>query len=172
VYANSLRIPRYSPKATAQLLQTAGAELPQSSRAHSGTEPARSSCPYLPAPAGREPTSGIGCVESYAASVALGSADPHGYFRSSLPPAAAYSHSASVGNQPPSQAQNADASYQVTPFIGCRLLASGRSATAVFKSAESAAIWLSHASCQPVPAIKGCAPAPLAGGRCRRPQIF
>src|SRR5271167_2270053 len=47
-----------------------------------------------------------------------GAVDPHGYSRCWLPPAAAYSHSASLGRNPPSQMQNAYASYQVTQFIG------------------------------------------------------
>src|ERR1019366_4678527 len=43
---------------------------------------------------------------------------PHGYSRSWLPPAAAYSHSASLGKNPPSQMQNAYDSHQFTQFIG------------------------------------------------------
>ena len=43
---------------------------------------------------------------------------PHGYSRCWLPPAAAYSHSASLGRKPPSQMQNAYASYQFTQLIG------------------------------------------------------
>src|ERR1019366_9569536 len=50
---------------------------------------------------------------------------PHGYSFSWLPPAAAYSHSASLGRKPPSQMQNAADSYQFTQLIGrfSRLLA-------------------------------------------------
>src|SRR5580698_6082141 len=47
-----------------------------------------------------------------------GSADPQGYSRCWLPPAAAYSHSASLGRNPPSQIQNAYASYQVSQLSG------------------------------------------------------
>src|SRR5262249_27121966 len=47
-----------------------------------------------------------------------GAVIPHGYCRCSLPPAAAYSHSASLGRKPPSQMQNAYASYQFTQLIG------------------------------------------------------
>jgi hypothetical protein len=43
---------------------------------------------------------------------------PHGYSRCWLPPAAAYSHSASLGKNPPSQMQKAYDSYQVTQLIG------------------------------------------------------
>ena len=48
------------------------------------------------------------------ARVASGAASPQGYVRCSVPPAAAKFHSASVGSRPPSQMQNANASYQVT----------------------------------------------------------
>src|SRR5580692_1192711 len=47
-----------------------------------------------------------------------GAIAPHGYSRCWLPPAAAYSHSASLGRNPPSQMQNAYASYQFTQLIG------------------------------------------------------
>src|ERR1035441_4051543 len=43
---------------------------------------------------------------------------PHGYSFSWLPPAAAYSHSASLGRNPPSQMQNAADSHQFTQLIG------------------------------------------------------
>ena len=43
---------------------------------------------------------------------------PHGYTRCAAPPAAANSHSASVGSRPPSHTQNAKASYQFTQLIG------------------------------------------------------
>src|SRR5580658_3350719 len=43
---------------------------------------------------------------------------PHGYSRCSLPPAAAYSHSVSLGRNPPSQMQKAYASHQFTQLIG------------------------------------------------------
>src|SRR5579872_1004000 len=43
---------------------------------------------------------------------------PHGYSRCWLPPAAAYSHSASLGRKPPSQMQKAYASCHVTQLIG------------------------------------------------------
>src|SRR5262245_3234456 len=45
-------------------------------------------------------------------------ASPHGYGRFWAPPAAAYSHSASVGKRPPSQAQNAKATNQLKHSIG------------------------------------------------------
>src|SRR5580704_15894982 len=51
-----------------------------------------------------------------------GSVKPHGYSRCWLPPAAAYSHSASLGRKPPSQMQNAYASNQFTQLIGSRSL--------------------------------------------------
>jgi hypothetical protein len=47
----------------------------------------------------------------------------HGYARCSLPPTEANSHSASVGKYPPSQMQNAIASYQLTQFIALSSLA-------------------------------------------------
>jgi hypothetical protein len=47
-----------------------------------------------------------------------GAVEPHGYSRCWLPPAAAYSHSASLGKNPPSQMQKAYASYQFTQVIG------------------------------------------------------
>src|SRR5271154_6080857 len=47
-----------------------------------------------------------------------GAVEPHGYTSCSLPPAAGYSHSASLGRKPPSQMQNAYASYQFTQLIG------------------------------------------------------
>src|SRR5271165_1588731 len=50
--------------------------------------------------------------------LAPGSVAPHGYSRCWLPPAAAYSHSASLGRNPPSQMQNAYASHQFTKFTG------------------------------------------------------
>src|SRR5512137_1463223 len=43
---------------------------------------------------------------------------PHGYFSPSLPPRAAYSHSASVGRRPPAHLQYATASAQVTVWTG------------------------------------------------------
>src|SRR5271165_3924941 len=50
--------------------------------------------------------------------LAPGSVAPHGYSRCWSPPAAAYSHSASLGRNPPSQMQNAYASYQFTHAMG------------------------------------------------------
>src|SRR5580700_9553828 len=47
-----------------------------------------------------------------------GAAVPHGYSRCWLPPAAVYSHSDSLGRNPPSQMQNAYASYQSMQLIG------------------------------------------------------
>src|ERR1700689_4729114 len=47
-----------------------------------------------------------------------GPVEPHGYSRCWLPPAAAYSHSASLGKNPPSQMQNAYAAYQFTQLMG------------------------------------------------------
>src|ERR1700723_140214 len=47
-----------------------------------------------------------------------GEAPPHGYSRCSMPPAAAYSHSASLGRKPPSQIQNAYASHQLMQSMG------------------------------------------------------
>jgi hypothetical protein len=44
--------------------------------------------------------------------------EPHGELFCRLPPAAAYSSSASLGRKPPSQMQNAYASYHVTQLIG------------------------------------------------------
>src|SRR5580658_10010580 len=43
---------------------------------------------------------------------------PHGYSSCSLPPAAAYSHSDSLGRNPPSQMQKAYASCHMTQLIG------------------------------------------------------
>src|SRR6185295_8576809 len=55
-----------------------------------------------------------------------GAENPVGYKRPAAPPAAANSHSASVGRRPPSQMQNASASYQVTQAMGLfSVLASG-----------------------------------------------
>src|ERR1035438_1634755 len=50
--------------------------------------------------------------------VVPGGVSPHGYGRCWLPPAAAYSHSASLGRKPPSQMQNAYDSHQLTQLIG------------------------------------------------------
>src|SRR5579863_4885511 len=47
-----------------------------------------------------------------------GEVEPQGYSRCWLPPAAAYSHSASLGRNPPSQMQKAYASCHVTQLIG------------------------------------------------------
>src|SRR5258708_1095313 len=47
-----------------------------------------------------------------------GAVDPQGYSRSGSPPAAAYSHSASLGRNPPSQMQKAYASYQFKQSMG------------------------------------------------------
>src|SRR5215470_15554438 len=54
-----------------------------------------------------------------------GSVEPHGYWRCSLPPAAAYCHSTSLGRKPPSQMQNAYASHQFTQLTGRFSLAPG-----------------------------------------------
>src|SRR4051812_31586302 len=101
---------------------------------HSQTEPAKSSWPHLPAPAGFEPTSRM-LVSSQIAETPLPQApysawfvsrlSPHGYLRSSSAPVAATCHSSSLGRKPPSQAQNANASYQVRQFIGFSSLAPG-----------------------------------------------
>src|SRR6185369_948029 len=93
----------------------------------------------------------------------------------SPPPDAAYSHSASVGRRPPSQAQNANASYQLTQFIGMRSFV-----PAGFQVAESVAqskgkiapMEAFHADCHPLFEISGCRPAPLVGGAVYAPANF
>src|SRR4051794_31100938 len=90
----------------------------------------------------------------------------------SPPPAAAYSHSASVGNRPLSHAQNANASYQLTQFIGSRSFIPlvfhvwlAPHCTAVASAIESAAMEaFQSGDFQPLPAISGWAPASFAGG--------
>src|SRR5450755_1778125 len=96
---------------------------------------------------------------------------PQGYARSSEPPSAAYSHSASVGKRPPSHAQNANASNQLTQFMGsvsCPVVLHvwyfAWHCTFCANAVPSAAMEPSHAGdCQPLFGIDGCAPAPFAG---------
>src|ERR1017187_9394635 len=92
------------------------------SSAHSHTLPAMSATPSGVVPAGYSPT-GVGFLTfiSKFARFSSGSSFPHGYPRHS-DPRAACSHSPSVGNRPPTQAQYAAASYQhtqVTGRLGC-----------------------------------------------------
>src|SRR5689334_19996262 len=112
--------------------------------------------------------------QSKLASVASGAADPQGNWRFSVPPAAAYSHSASVGSRPPSHAQKANATNQLRQLMGRSSLGPG-SLVQVFevsqaKLATSAAVSPGMYVCQSKPSssqpnfeIFECPPTLLAG---------
>ena len=107
------RTARTSPRSTPPALRPV--ELTPASRAQPR--------PFRRARCWRRPSrpsapTGIVAVGDQIETARVGSAEPHGYSRCSSPPAAAYSHSASLGRKPPSQMQNAYASYQSTQLIG------------------------------------------------------
>src|ERR1035437_5181162 len=93
-------------------------ERPNQSPHHSQTLPNRSHKPSDVFPLGNKPT-GATCPRAiqFACEASSGGAFPHGYLLL-CGPLAARSHSASVGNRPPAQAQYAAASNQLTPVTG------------------------------------------------------
>src|SRR5512138_3653189 len=94
--------------------------------------PTRLSCPQRPAPFRGTSTGAMlrklpshvpapsGKLQPHTAYSLLlpGEVSPHGNLRCSLPPAAAYTYSASLARKPPSQMQKAYASYQLMQFMG------------------------------------------------------
>src|SRR5690349_14662688 len=83
---------------------------------------------------------------------------PVGYGRPAVPPAAAYSHSPSVGKRPLSQMQNASASYHVT-----REEPASPSQASAARSSVSLTSLVVHAPRQPRPAAPPIAPSSSAG---------
>src|SRR5882724_11158406 len=95
----------------------------------------------------------------------------HGYTRSSVPPPAAKLHSASVGRRPLSQAQKANATYQLTHVAARASFSPGTSVHVGIRkhrafdlsSAVLAGRFEFHAESHPLAESRGCAPAPSAG---------
>ena len=91
----------------------------------------------------------------------------------SVPQAAAYSHSASVGRRPPSQTQNANAWNQVTQLRAYASLLPGVSVQ-VANPGESGTVVVELLTFQsefhPLPGMSGCASAPCAGGAAAAPE--
>ena len=141
-------------------------------------------CGRVRAPARRALTARVVDVEKTAAHRAISaarevrgvvSAFPHGYSRLSAPPAAASSHSASMGSVPPSQMQNANASYQLAQVMGRPSFVPGTSvhvggslvpslhARSRRNDAWSAGKNAFQLASHPLFGTRGCAPAPAGG---------